>query len=44
MNLKEYIRIVDNFPVIGVSFKDITPLLASHDAFSFAINTIAKKI
>jgi len=32
MNLSEYIRNIENFPKEGVSFKDITPLLANSDA------------
>lgn len=33
MNLKEYIAAVKDFPVEGILFRDITPLLASGDAF-----------
>lgn len=39
--LKDYIRDVPDFPKPGVSFKDITPLLADVDAFRFAIDVIA---
>ena len=28
MNLKEHIAIIEDFPVKGISFKDITPLLS----------------
>ncbi len=33
MNYKNYIAIVEDFPIKGISFKDITPLLASGEAF-----------
>ncbi len=33
MNLAEYIRTVPDFPKPGIGFKDITPLLASPEAF-----------
>ena len=32
MNLSEYIRNIEDFPKVGVHFKDITPLLANSDA------------
>lgn len=31
--LKYFIRVVEDFPIPGISFKDITPLLADRDAF-----------
>ena len=37
MNLRTYIRDVPDFPKPGVLFKDITPLLASPEAFAFAV-------
>lgn len=33
MNYKEYIAIVEDFPVQGISFKDITPLMQAPEAF-----------
>lgn len=33
MNYKDYIAIVEDFPIKGISFKDITPLLQNADAF-----------
>ncbi|NLW25525.1 MAG: adenine phosphoribosyltransferase [Clostridia bacterium] len=44
MDLKEYIRIIPDFPQPGISFKDITPLLANGKAFSYAIDSLAEKI
>jgi adenine phosphoribosyltransferase len=39
--LKEHIREIPDFPKPGVSFKDITPLLADKKAFSYTIDAIA---
>ncbi len=39
--LRGYVRDVADFPEPGIVFKDITPLLASVDAFRFAIDAIA---
>lgn len=41
MNLTEHIRDVPNFPKPGILFKDITPLLAHPEAFTFAIAQLA---
>ncbi len=41
MDLRAYIRDVPDFPKPGVLFKDIMPLLASPDAFAFAIAELA---
>ena len=35
--MKEYIKEVPDFPIDGVSFKDISPLLANHKVFREAI-------
>ena len=40
MNLKEYIRVILDFPEPGVRFKDITPLLQRGEAFRFAIDQL----
>ena len=41
MNLKEHIRIIEDFPKINISFKDITTLAQKGDAFRYAINSIS---
>jgi len=40
MELKDYIADVDNFPEEGVTFRDITPLMADGEAFGEAIERI----
>ena len=42
MNYKNYIAIVEDFPIKGISFKDITPLLQNGDAFKAVTNDLAK--
>jgi adenine phosphoribosyltransferase len=39
--LKELVRDIPDFPRAGVVFKDITPLLADHSAFSSCIDALA---
>ena len=39
--LKEYIRDIPDFPKPGVTFKDITPLLADKKAFMYTIDALA---
>jgi len=41
MNYKEYIREVQNFPIVWVDFKDITPLLQNPKVFSKAIDELS---
>lgn len=41
INLENYIRTVDNFPKKGISFKDISPLLANGKALNYAIVEMA---
>jgi adenine phosphoribosyltransferase len=42
MNLKQHIRDVPDFPKPGILFRDITPLLASHEAFAESIHKLAE--
>ena len=42
MDLGDYIRSIENFPRDGISFKDITPLLADPEAFENAVAHMAK--
>lgn len=47
MNLKDYIANVPDFPIEGIQFKDITPLMADGKAFNEAVKRIeefAKKV
>ncbi|MCM1992583.1 adenine phosphoribosyltransferase [Oceanirhabdus seepicola] len=44
MDLRDSIRIIENFPVEGISFKDITPLLADGEALREAINQIVNHL
>ena len=37
MDLKSYIRDIPDFPIEGVSYKDITPLLIDHNAMQLAV-------
>lgn len=41
LDLKAYIREIDDWPEPGVSFKDITPLLADPRAFATVIDSLA---
>jgi adenine phosphoribosyltransferase len=41
MDLKNFIRDVPDFPKPGIMFKDITPLLANHDALHYAVDALA---
>lgn len=43
MDLKQYVRDVPDFPKPGIMFKDITPLLSSPEAFSYAVEHLANK-
>lgn len=40
MNFKDYIKIVQDWPIQGVEFKDITPLMADGKAFKSAVDKI----
>ena len=41
LDLKQFIREIPNFPKPGILFRDITPLLASPEAFREAIRVAA---
>ena len=42
MNLAEKVREVPDWPQPGVSFKDVTPLLADPEALAYAIDELAR--
>lgn len=44
MDLKPYIRDVPDFPVPGVLFRDITPLLKAPDAFRYVLSRLAEDV
>ncbi|MEX0819119.1 MAG: adenine phosphoribosyltransferase, partial [Pirellulaceae bacterium] len=41
LDLKQYIREIPDFPKPGILFRDITPLLASPEAFREVIRRMA---
>lgn len=41
MNFKEKIRVIENFPKEGISFKDITTLIADKDALKASVDRMA---
>jgi len=43
MDLNNYIRTVMDFPIEGIAFKDISPLLESVKAFEYTINKIIEE-
>ncbi|AJA48291.1 adenine phosphoribosyltransferase [Clostridium pasteurianum DSM 525 = ATCC 6013] len=42
MNLEDKIRVIEDFPKEGISFKDITTLLKDKKAFKYAIDSFAE--
>ena len=42
IDLADFIRDVPDFPKPGINFKDITPLLASHQALEVCIDRLAE--
>lgn len=47
MNLKDFIATIPNYPIEGVNFRDITPLMGDGAAFSYAcqqMTEFAKKV
>ncbi|MDF2949081.1 MAG: apt [Sedimentibacter sp.] len=43
MDLKEKVRVIEDFPAKGISFKDITTLLKDADALNECINQMAER-
>ena len=44
MNLQNYIRNIDDFPIPWVWFKDITPILSNPEAFNYTIEEFSKNL
>ena len=44
MDLKEKIRVIEGFPKEGISFKDITTLVADGESFKESIDRIAEHL
>lgn len=42
MELKNYVRVIENYPIEGISFKDITTLLKEPVAFKYVVDEIAE--
>ena len=42
MNYKDYIETIPDFPIEGILFRDITPLLANREVFYSAVKEIAE--
>lgn len=42
--LKEYITTIENFPINGIQFRDVTTLLSNKDGFKLAIDTLNEQI
>ena len=41
MDLKKYVRVIENYPIEGISFKDITTLLKEPAAFRNVVDQIS---
>ncbi|MBU7319603.1 adenine phosphoribosyltransferase [Paenibacillus oleatilyticus] len=44
MNFKDYIRVIEDFPQPGISFKDITTLLRDGQAYKAVIDELARRL
>ncbi|MDR2465739.1 MAG: adenine phosphoribosyltransferase [Streptococcaceae bacterium] len=42
MKLENYIAAIEDYPEKGITFRDITPLMANGEAYQYATETIAK--
>lgn len=40
MNLKDYIKDIKDFPIEGILFRDVTPLMQDGEAYNYAINEL----
>src|SRR4051794_38439483 len=40
VNLKEYVKIVEDWPKVGISYKDISPLLENAGAYRYTIDQL----
>jgi adenine phosphoribosyltransferase len=40
--IKKYIPNIPNFPIPGIQFKDVTPLISHHSAFKATITELNK--
>lgn len=43
-DLKSYIRDINDYPIKGVIFRDLTPLFGNYEAFNYALNFLARKL
>lgn len=44
MDIKNEIRVIEDFPKKGISFKDITTLIQNKEAFKYTIDTLKKAL
>ncbi|MFZ5351399.1 MAG: adenine phosphoribosyltransferase [Bacillota bacterium] len=44
MNLDNFIRVVEDFPKEGISFKDVTTLVKDGEAFKYAVKQLAAQL
>lgn len=44
MDLKSKIRVIEDFPVEGISFKDITTLIKDKDAYKYAVDLLVEDL
>ena len=44
LDLKSKIRVIEDFPVEGISFKDITTLIKNKEAYKYAIDKIVEDL
>ena len=44
MDFQEQIRVIENFPKMGISFKDITTLLKNGEAYRAAIDALVEQV